>query len=347
VNVGLMSLGDQVTDPVTGTRQSAAERHRAIVDAAALADEVGFGGVYVGEHHGLEYTTSAPPVVLAAIGERTRRLTLSTAVTLAANLDPVRVAEDYATVDALSGGRCEIVVGRGNFFVSTYTLFGRRIEDSHDLFAENVELLVQLCSGKTVTWPGSAHRAPITDFAVQPPPVGPMPIWIGGGASPDSLELAARLGLDLMLPSAFGNPAQFVPIVETYRERYAAHGHSRTPRIGACWHVNVAETSQAARTRWEPRYRAYFELMKEVIPRVNPDPPAFLDKPFDFELLTTKGPALVGSPAEVADRLATSAAMLHADTNLIYLDMGGQPRDEFLDMVELIGDEVLPQLSRA
>ncbi len=344
MNVGLMSLGDQVTDPVTGTRQTAAERHRAIVEAAAVADEVGFSGVYVGEHHGLEYTTSAPPVVLAAIGERTRRLTLSTAVTLAANLDPVRVAEDYATVDALSGGRCEIVVGRGNFFVSTYDLFGRDIEDSHELFQESVELLVQLCSGKSVTWPGSEFRAPIVDFTVQPPPVGPMPIWIGGGASPSSLELAARLGLDLMLPSAFGNPAQFGPIVEQYRERYAAYGHSRTPRIGACWHVNVAETSQAARTRWEPRYRAYFELMAEIIPRVNPDPPPFIKKPFNFELLTTKGPALVGSPAEVTERLAVSAEMLSADTNLLYLDMGGQPRAEFLEMVELIGEQVLPCL---
>lgn len=344
MNVGLMSLGDQVTDPVTGVRQSAAERHRAIVEAAAVADEVGFDGIYVGEHHGLEYTTSAPPVVLAAIGERTRRLTLSTAVTLAANLDPVRVAEDYATVDALSGGRCEIVVGRGNFFVSTYDLFGRDISDSHEVFGENVELLVELCSGKSVTWPGSRHRAPIVDFTVQPPPVGPMPIWVGGGASPSSLELAARLGLNLMLPSAFGSPAQFVPIVEQYRERYAAYGHSRIPRIGACWHVNVAETSQAARTRWEPRYRAYFELMAEIIPRVNPDPPPFLKKPFNFELLTTKGPALVGSPAEVTERLALSAEMLHADTNLLYLDMGGQPQDEFLDMVELIGEEVLPRL---
>lgn len=339
-----MSLGDQVTDPVTGTLQSPAERHRAIVEAAGIADEVGFGGVYIGEHHGLEYTTSAPPVILAAIGERTRRLTLSTAVTLAANLDPVRVAEDYATVDVLSGGRCEIVVGRGNFFVSTYTLFGQRIEDSHELFGDAVELLVQLCTGKSVTWPGSAHRAPITDFAVQPTPVGPMPIWIGGGASPSSLELAARLGLDLMLPSAFGNPSQFVPIVETYRERYASYGHPRAPRIGACWHVNVAETSQAARVRWEPRYRAYFELMKEIIPRVNPDPPPFIQRAFDFELLTTKGPALVGSPAEVVERLATSAAMLQADTNLLYLDMGGQPKHEFCDMVELIGEEVLPRL---
>lgn len=345
MKLSLMTLGDQVTDPITGTRETAAQRHRAIVEAAAVADQAGFHGIHIGEHHGLEYTTSAPPVILAAIGERTENLRLSTAVALAANLDPVRAAEDYATVDALSGGRCEVVVGRGNFFVSTYTLFGQKLEDSHELFHDAVELLVQLWSGKPVNWPGSAHRAPIDDFVLQPTPVGAMPLWIGGGASESTAELAARLGLDLMLPSAFGNPSSFAPVVEAYREKFASFGHSHAPRVGACWHVNVAETSQQARARWEPRYRAYFELMNTIIPRVNPDPPAFVTKPFDFDFLTTRGPALVGSPDEVADRLNSSAQALGADTNLIYLDMGGQPAGEYRDMVELIGASVVPQLS--
>lgn len=344
MKLSLMTLGDQVTDPVTGVRETAAERHRAAVEAAVVADEAGFHGVHIGEHHGLEYTTSAPPVILSAIGERTRNLRLSTAVTLAANLDPVRAAEDYATVDVLSGGRAEVVVGRGNFFVSTYTLFGQRIEDSHELFHDAVELLVRLWSGKAVNWPGSAHRAPIEDFVLQPPPVGQMPLWIGGGASESTAELAARLGLDLMLPSAFGNPEAFKPVVESYREKFASYGHAREPQVGACWHVNVAETSQAARERWEPRYRAYFELMNEIIPRVNPNPPPFIGKPFDFDLLTTRGPALVGSPDEIVERLSRSAAMLTADTNLVYVDMGGQPAAEFRDMVELIGSRVIPQL---
>jgi alkanesulfonate monooxygenase SsuD/methylene tetrahydromethanopterin reductase-like flavin-dependent oxidoreductase (luciferase family) len=344
MKLSLMTLGDLVTDPVTGARETPAERHRAIVEAAAAADGAGFHGVHIGEHHGLEYLFSAPPVILSAIGERTRRLRLSTAVTLAANLDPVRAAEDYATVDVLSGGRCEVVVGRGNFFVSTYSLFGQDIEDSHELFRDNVELLVQLWSGKEINWPGSAHRAAIEEFVLQPPPVGGLPLWIGGGASESTAELAARLGLDLMLPSAFGNPEMFRSVVDTYRERFASYGHPHQPRVGACWHVNVAETSQAARGRWEPRYRAYFELMKEIIPRVNPDPPAFIRKPFDFDFLTSRGPALVGSPDEVADRLNSSAAMLTADTNLIYIDMGGQPAGEFRDMVDLIGSRVIPQL---
>lgn len=345
MNLSLMTLGDIVTDPVTGETQTAAEQHRAIVEAAVAADAVGFEAMHIGEHHGLEYTTSCPPVILSAIGERTSRLKLSTSVTLAVNLDPVRMAEDYATVDALSGGRCEMVVGRGNFFVSTYTLFGQSVEDSHDLFAENVELLTQMFTGKEINCPGSKFRAPINEFVLQPTPVSSVPIWVGGGASEQSSDLAARLGLDLMLPSAFGNPEMFKPVVERYKDKWASYGHGRRPRVGACWHVNVAKTSQAARERWEPRYHAYFELMKRVISRVNPDPPPFIQKPFDFEFLTSKGPALVGSPAEVADKLNYWSEVLSSDTNLIYIDMGGQPADEYRDMVELIGAEVIPQLN--
>jgi len=344
MKLSLMTLGDVVTDPVTGTLQTAAERHRSIVEAAVLSEQAGFHGIHIGEHHGLEYTTSAPPVMLSAIGERTRDLRLSTAVTLAANLDPVRAAEDYATVDVLSGGRCEVVVGRGNFFVSTYTLFGQSLDDSHELFRDAVELLVQLWSGKTVSWPGSRHRAPIEDFVLEPPALGSLPLWIGGGASETTADLAARLGLDLMLPSAFGNPAMFKPVVETYREKFASYGHAREPRVGACWHLNVAPTSQQARDRWEPRYRSYFELMNTMIARVNPDPPAFVNKPFDFGFLTTRGPAIVGSPAEVVDRLSSVAEMLTTDTNLLYIDMGGQPAAEFSAMVELLGAAVVPQL---
>ncbi|KXF55764.1 luciferase [Rhodococcus sp. SC4] len=343
MKLSLMTLGDQVTDPVTGVRETAAQRHRAIVEASVAADEGGFEAVHVGEHHGLEYIYSAPPVILAAIGERTSRLKLSTAVTLIANLDPVRAAEDYATLDALNDGRAEMVVGRGNFFTSTYTVFGQDPDDSHELYQENIELLLDLWTGKPVTWEGK-HRAPLQNFELQPPPAEIPPLWIGGGASESTTELAARLGLDLMLPSAFGNPAMFKPVVENYLERYASYGHSRKPRIGACWHLNVDTTSQRARERWMPRYRAYFELMATIINRVNPNPPPFIKKPFDFEMLSTKGPAICGSPEEVVNRLGEVGEMLGAEVNLLSIDMGGQPADEFRDMVELIGSDVLPKL---
>ncbi len=351
MKLSLMTLGDLVVDPITGTLASPSERHRSIVEAAVVAEEAGFHGVHVGEHHGSDYIFSAPPVILAATAERTSHLTLSTAVTLAANLDPVRVAEDYATVDVLSGGRCEVVIGRGNFFTSTYRLFGQRTEDSHELFADAVELLVELWSGKEVNWPGSRHRAPVEEFVLQPPPVTAVPLWVGGGASEQTAELAARFGLDLMLPSVFGDPAKLTPAVDLYREKFSSYGHGREPRVGACWHANVGETSQSARARWEPRYRAYHELMMKTVGRnrknqqEQPAPPSFVKSlTFDFDTLTTTGPAIVGSPDEVADRLNRGAELLTADTNLLYLDMGGMPVGEFRSMVELVGERVIPQL---
>lgn len=344
MSLSLMTLGDQVLDPVTNKRESAVERHRAIVEASVAADEGGFEAVHIGEHHGLDYIYSAPPVILAAIGERTKNIKLSTAVTLVANLDPVRAAEDYATLDALNNGRVEVVVGRGNFFTSTYTMFGQNPDHSHELFEENIELLLDLWTGKPVTWQGK-HRAPLDAFTLKPAPERVPSLWIGGGASESTAELAARLGLDLMLPSAFGNPAMFKPVVDNYLERYSAYAHTRRPQIGACWHFNVATTSESARERWLPRYKAYFDLMMAIINRVNPDPPAFIKKPFDFEFLSTKGPAIVGSPAEVVDRLGAMSEMLRVDVNLLSIDMGGQPADEFHTMVELIGSDVIPQLS--
>lgn len=346
MKLSLMTLGDQIKDPVTGDLQSSTQRHQSIVESSVLAEQAGWYGVNIGEHHGLEYTTSAPPVILAAIGGQTSTLKLGTAVTLLANLDPIRAAEDYATLDAISHGRCELVAGRGNFFVSTYTLFGQKIEDSRELFDNAVELLVDLWKGKTVNWTG-INRPPVEDFVLQPAPVtaDKPPLWIGGGASPETAQLAARLGLNLMLPSAFGAPSMFTSVVENYKEAWDAAGHDFAPQIGACWHVNVAETSQVARERWEPRYREYHRVMGEIIRRVNPNPPPFIDKPFDFEWLSTKGPAIVGSPDEVADRLGTLSEMLDVDVNLAYIDMGGLPAGELKDMVELIGGKVLPNFS--
>ncbi len=345
MRVGLMSLGDQIADPVTGQLLSASERHRMLVEAAAVADQVGFYSFNVGEHHGIRYITSSPPVILAAIAERTETLRVGTAVALIANLDPWRVAEDYATVDALSGGRVDLVVGRGNFFVTTYELFGRDVNDSRAMFEEAVELILAAWERQPVHWVGE-FRPPIDGVPLQPPPVQQPhpPIWIGGGTSNETAELAGRLGLKLMLPSAFGAPGAFQRIVDVYREAFVPAHPGDQAHIGACWHVNVRDTSQEARARWEPRYRAYHEWMHVLLREVNPDLPDYLLKPFDFEWLTTKGPAIVGSPAEVAERLVELSDLLSVDTHLVKMDMGGLPAEDYLAMVDRFGREVLPLL---
>jgi alkanesulfonate monooxygenase SsuD/methylene tetrahydromethanopterin reductase-like flavin-dependent oxidoreductase (luciferase family) len=348
VKFNIMSLGDHITDPVTGQRWTAQERHRTFVDMAIQAEAAGFNGVNMGEHHGIEYIYSSPPVVLSAIGERTTRLRLGTAVTLLANLDALRIAEDYSTLDVLSDGRVDIISGRGNFFESTYTLFGQHVDESKERFAENADLLEQLWSAKPVTWSGK-FRPSINGETLQPAPVQESRdvMWIGGGSSNDSVELAARLGWKLMLPSAFGNPDFFVPVVEHYLEKWSEFGHTHEPEIGAGWHVFVAPTTEQARTEWEPRYRAYHVWMQDLLGKVNQTIPAHNARPFDFEWLTTNGPAIVGSPEEVIDRIATLSERLKCTTHLLYMDMGGMPQKELFDAIDLIGSAVIPQLADA
>ncbi len=318
------------------------------VEMAVCGEAAGFHGINMGEHHGIEYIYSAPPVVLAAVGERTSRLRLGTAVTLLANLDALRVAEDYSTLDVLSGGRVEVVSGRGNFFESTYALFGQSVEESKDRFAENAELLELLWAGGPVSWSGR-FRASVNGEALQPAPVQPSRevMWIGGGSSLESVELAARLGWKLMLPSAFGNPDFFVPVVDHYLQKWSEYGHGWEPEIGAGWHVFVARDGAVARGVWEPRYRAYHEWMQELLGRVNKTIPAHNARPFDFEWLTTSGPAIVGSPAEVVDRIGALSEKLSCTTHLLYMDMGGMPQRELFDAIELIGSDVIPQLAGA
>ena len=348
MQISLMSLGDLTTDPVTGARPTPGERHRMMVDAAVVAEESGFHGMYIGEHHGMDYIFSSPPVLLSAIAERTTTLRLSTAVTLLANLDAFRAAEDYATLDVLSGGRAEIVAGRGNFFASTYTLFGQCVDESRERFDENVELLLQLWGGEPVHWTGQ-FRPPVNGERLQPTPVQVQhpPVWIAGGASKETALLASRLGLGLMLPSAFGRPDVFRPVADLYLEEYTTTEGAPPPRVGACWHVNVARTSQEARARWEPRYRRYFEFMRQVLLEVNPALPLDLFQEFDFDWLSSSGPAICGSPAEVTERLAKLADLVEADSHLLYLDMGGMPPGEYVEMVELLGAEVLPAFREA
>jgi alkanesulfonate monooxygenase SsuD/methylene tetrahydromethanopterin reductase-like flavin-dependent oxidoreductase (luciferase family) len=346
MQLSLMSLGDMMDDVVTGTRFSALEKYRMWLEAAVIADQGGFYGINFGEHHGIDYTFSAPPVLLAAVAARTERLRLSTAVALAANLDTWRLAEDYATVDVISGGRVEIVTGRGNFFETTYALFGQDPASSAARFAEAMELLCVLWAGEPVHWKGQ-FRPPINGERLHPRPVqqGVPPFWVGGGSSPETAQLAGRLGLKLMLPSAFGRPDKFVPVVDIYREAFAKAGHAHKAEVGACWHGWVATSGAEAHKRFEPRYEAYHAFSQQLIKKVNPNPPAYLTNPFDYEMLITKGPAIVGSPQEFIDRLSVLDELLHTDVNLIKMDMGGVPREEFLDMIQLVAADVIPKLA--
>jgi alkanesulfonate monooxygenase SsuD/methylene tetrahydromethanopterin reductase-like flavin-dependent oxidoreductase (luciferase family) len=346
--MGLLSLGDLITDPVTGRRRSLAERHRNLVDQAVWAEECGFDSFHLGEHHFSEYVLSSPQVVLGAIAERTTSLRLSTGVTLAANLDPVRVAEDYATIDALSNGRVEPCFGRGTLFPDVYTEFGQEERHAKERFAENVELILRLWSDENVDWTGR-FRADLHGVTVQPRPTqSPRPpVWIGAGMSLDSVDLAARLGCRLLLPTVFGSWEIFVPAVEHYVERWEHYGHDPAERrIGAISHAGIAVDSSSARERFECRYLRYLERVgdwqTESAERAGRTP---LPRIFsDFETMTSTI-AMCGSPAAIVERMARAKETLHLDTQLVMIDMGGMPDDDIRASLELFGEHVLPAVA--
>ena len=351
MNEGLLILGDHLPDPHSGERVSQAQRHRQFVDLGVRAEELGFESVWLGEHHLCDYILSSPPVVLAAIAMLTRRLRLGTAVTLLGNLDPVRAAEDYATVDALSGGRVEVVAGRG-VLKRTYRDFGRDPADSRELYRENIELLLRLWTETDVRWSGR-FRAPLDGVTVTPGPVQKPhpPLWIGGGSSSDSVDLAARLGLPLMLPSVLAPPQSFAPMVERYRERFAAAGHPHAePRVGACSHVHVAVDSEAARRRWQPYHMNYLNWVTGLMVwgGINVDSSGGSARPpsLDFERLLA-GPSVCGSPAEVSDRILGMREALGLDLHIAMFDHGGMPEKLVLETLELFAARVLPELARA
>ena len=331
-----MSLGDLLPHPLTGNLRTEAERHRSLVEQAVLAEELGFASIHLGEHHFSDYMLSSPPVVLAAIGERTSSLRLSTSVTLAGNLDPVRVAEDYATVDVLSGGRAEMVLGRGNLFLRTYEGFGQPVETARERFDESVGLLVRLLRETDVTWNGE-FRAPLQAHTTRPRPAGSLPIWIGAG-SRGSAELAADLGCWLMLPSVFGRPEMFAPVVDIYRQRWEQVGRDWSDaRVGACSHAHVGANDKDAKTDWEPYYRHYWDFVGGLLEETGMWPP------FDFDELLA-GPAICGGPNEVVDRIGRWNELLGLDRQIFMFDLGGIDEVELHETIERFGTEVAPQL---
>ncbi len=333
---GILSLADHLDDPVTGERRSQAERLQRVVDAAVDAEQAGFAAFGVGEHHFGGYILSAPELVLAAAAARTERISLGTLVTLLANTDPVRQAEQLATLDVLSGGRAEVTFARG---VSEHTAHNFGIPDFEALrprFEEYLKLLLRLFLEDEVTWEGE-YRAPLTEVRLQPRPVQqPYPrMWIGGGLSTTSVDLAASLDMPLFLPSLFRWPVDYVEIVDHYRAKREELGHHAPATVGFPSYLHVASTSQQARRRWRPYLEHYRDFALTLRSSFGRDT--------DFESLIA-GPAICGSPAEVVERIHQIDEELGLSRHIFLLDAGGIPDGLIAEQMELLATEVRPHL---
>lgn len=342
MQIGLFTFGDLTANWRTGQALGAAQRLREIVAAAKLADDAGLDVFAVGEHHRLDFAVSATPVVLAAIAQATRNIRLASAVTILSTADPVRVFEDFATVDLLSGGRAEIIAGRG-VFTESFPLFGYDLAEYDQLFAEKLDLLLRLNASERVTWQGR-YRSALDDAAVPPRPFQPrLPIWVGTGGTPASAERAGALGLPLAMANISLPPAKLAPVVDAYRRAGVAAGHdAATLRVSIAGHLYVAKTSQDALDDFYQHYADYFRTHSA-------DQYRFRDvSRADFEALAgPQGPLFVGSPQQIVDKIGYERELFGHQRFIAQSDIGGLPYDKLATMIELLADEVVPKVRPA
>ncbi len=319
-----------------------AQRMRELVDEIVAADEAGLDVFGLGEHHRPEYLDQAPAVILAAAASRTKNIRLSSAVTVLSAADPVRVFQEFATLDLLSNGRAEIVAGRGSF-IESFPLFGYALEDYDALFAEKLDLLLQLRASPRITWRGR-YRAPLVDQDIYPRPVQPLlPVWLGVGGTPASFTRAGTLGLPLMVAIIGGEPHRFRPLVDLYRRAGERAGHApETLKVGIHALGYAAETDRQAADDFFPGYAEAFTK----IGRERGWPPVTRAH-FDA-LLGPTGALMVGSPETVAEKVLRMSESLGGIAQVGFqMSVAGLPHAKLLRSTELIGSRVVPPIRKS
>jgi alkanesulfonate monooxygenase SsuD/methylene tetrahydromethanopterin reductase-like flavin-dependent oxidoreductase (luciferase family) len=378
VELGLATFADL---PLGVDAPHAARRLRELLEEIELADQLGLEVFGVGEHHRPDYAVSAPPIALAAAAARTQHIRLSSAVTVLSSADPVRVFQDFATLDLISGGRAEIMAGRGSF-TESFPLYGFDLDDYDELFAEKLELLLALRASERVTWSGR-HRAALHDVGVYPRPLqNPLPVWIAVGGTPASVARAGMLGLPLMIAIIGGPPARFAPLVDLYRRAVAqsltladaeggqGDGADRTaapggpaqardgaeapggntpanptnpagPAVGINSHTYLAPTSQRAADEYFPPY-------SQVMNRIGRERgwPPMSRTQFDAAC-GPEGHLLVGSPQQVVEKILAEHELFGHDRFLAQVSIGALPHARAMRAIELFGGEVAPAVRGA
>lgn len=334
LEIGLDTFGDR-TERADGTLVSHAQAIRDLVEQAELADRVGLAFIGVGEHHRDDFAVSAPEVVLAAIASRTQRIHLGSAVTVLSTDDPIRVFERFATLDAVSNGRAEVIVGRGSF-TESFPLFGFELSDYEALFEAKLDLLAAVREQKPVHWEGP-FRPPLEVNAVYPPiENGTLRVWVGVGGTPKSVVRAAAYGFPLMIAIIGGEPSRFAPFVALYKRALAEAKHELLP-IGCHSPGHVAETDAQAREELWPHYLAQ---RTKIGGERGWAPPTRAQ----FEREADQGALFVGSPETVARRIADAARVLELSRFDLKYSNGALSHDKLLRSIELLGTKVLPRV---
>ena len=334
--LGVYSFAELTPDLVTGETVSPAQRLHNLIETMELADQVGLDVFGIGEHHRPEFLASAPVVILAAAAARTKQIRLSTAVTVLSSDDPVRVFQDFATLDLLSDGRAEIMAGRGSF-IESFPLFGYDLHDYNVLFAEKLDLLLKLRESEKVTWAG-VHRPALQNLGVYPRPLQPtIPIWIAVGGTPESVIRAGTLALPMALAIIGGMPERFVPMVDLYRQAASDAGHdpAQLP-VSINSHGFIADDARQAADAYYPTAT----VMMNKIGRERGWSPASRQQ---LEAgRTLRGADFVGSPNEIIEKILFQHELFGHQRLLLQLGVGTIPHAKVMRAIELLGTQVAP-----
>lgn len=343
LEIGIYTFGDLPVGP-SGSQgpQAAKQRLDEVLAAARLADEAGLQVFGVGEHHRSDYAISAHAVVLGALASVTRQIRLTSAVTILSSADPVRVFEEFATLDLLSGGRAELMAGRGAF-VESFPLFGCELSDYNTLYEEKLALLLQLRRQARVSWRG-LHRPALLDAEVAPRPLQPLlPVWVAAGGTPASAVRAGQAGLPLNLANIGGQPAQFKPFIDLYRETGLRAGHILNDlKVAVSGHLHVQRDAQQARDEF---YGHYTHYMRHNLPQR--DQGWQVSRMAYEQLASPQGSLFVGSPQQIVDKILYEHELFGHQRFLAQIDIGGLPFAKVARSIELLATEVMPAVRKA
>ncbi|MGG4145164.1 LLM class flavin-dependent oxidoreductase [Paenibacillus algorifonticola] len=338
MEIGISTFVETSPDVETGEVMSHAQRIREVVEEIVLADQVGLDVYGVGEHHRQDYAASSPVVILAAAAAQTKQIRLTSAVTVLSSADPVRVFQDFATLDGISNGRAEIMAGRGSF-IESFPLFGYDLDHYNELFDEKLALLLKIRESEKVTWEGG-HRPAINNLGVYPRPVqNPLPVWIGSGGNQESVVRAGLLGLPLVLAIIGGSPMNFAPLVQLYKRAAAHAGHdaSKLP-IASHSHGFIAETTQLAADKFFPSTQAVMNVLGKERGWGHYDRSSF-DAARSIE-----GALYVGDPETVARKIINLRKHVGITRFLLHTPLGTMPHEDVMNAIKLLGTEVAPRV---
>ncbi|MCA1293506.1 LLM class flavin-dependent oxidoreductase [Paenibacillus sp. alder61] len=338
MEIGLSTFVETTPDVHTGELISHAQRLREVVEEIVLADRVGLDVFGVGEHHRKDYAASSPAVVLAAAAAQTERIRLTSAVTVLSSADPVRVFQEFSTLDGISNGRAEIMAGRGSF-IESFPLFGYDLQDYDELFDEKLDLLLKIRASEKVTWEGK-HRPAIRNLGVYPRPVQePLPVWIGSGGNTESVIRAGLLGLPLVLAIIGGRPTQFAPLVQLYKKAAAQAGHdpAKLP-VASHSHGFVGEEAEQAADLFFPSTQASMNVIGRERGWGHYGRASF-DAARSLE-----GALYVGDPDTVARKIIYLRKNVGITRFMLHCPLGTMPHEQVMRSIELLGTEVAPRV---